>query len=233
MTIYWSYASIDDLLGQVSPSDPVSVLGTQEQDFFDQLRFEKRRNEWLAGRLALKSLLIKAHVDFAQLSKTQLQILKAGSGAPYLMVGGKQRSDIQISLSHSNGRVFYAFTTWPGRLGVDLEMVEGRSDDFIQDYFTNEEAASIAQLPQHERAFHATLVWSAKEAVLKALALGLKIDTRKVQIEINESVDQNDWKSLVVKYSGEKNLRLYWRREGQFVLTACIDGGQATFTQVR
>ena len=67
-------------------------------------------------------------------------------------------------------------------VGIDLDRVEHRDESFLTDYFTAGEQAFTRALPEHLRDLWVTLAWSAKEAVLKVLGVGLRMDTRKVEI---------------------------------------------------
>ena len=70
-------------------------------------------------------------------------------------------------------------------LGCDLEEIEPRSAGFVADYFTQREAAAVAAVPATARDIAVNLLWSAKEAVLKARRTGLRSDTRSVELEVD------------------------------------------------
>lgn len=221
MTVYWAFETIEGILKQDSLAGQASQLGNDEQNYLDLLRFKKRREEWLAGRLALKRLLQKVITDLSSLELDQIQILKAESGAPFIQVEGKVYPKVSISISHSNGFVLCGVSQQIFRLGVDLERVENRSESFMGDFFTQKEVEQINCQPTEERAFLSTLIWSEKEAVLKALSLGLKMDTRHIQIDLSNDRDSNEWQHNTFTVKNEKNLRLLWRRQNAFVLTVC------------
>ncbi len=129
------------------------------------------------------------------------------------------------------------------QVGVDIEGVEARSDSFVQAYFAADEVHWIGQGLDDEQALMATITWSAKEAVLKALQLGLTVDTRRVtclpatgmelsagsEIGWNEVYVQCDPALLpeALRRAGrlprdnnlDWQLRGWWRRTGHFVLT--------------
>ncbi len=68
-------------------------------------------------------------------------------------------------------------------LGCDLEIAELRWNAFVTDYFTEEEQELIARVADSQRWAVLALLWSAKESTLKALRVGLRIDTRQVVVE--------------------------------------------------
>jgi hypothetical protein len=80
MTIYWTYTSIQSIFDLFPAGELRDLLGKDEQAYLDHLRFEKRRREWLAGRLALKTLLIESFQNLASKRFNQLQILKEEGG---------------------------------------------------------------------------------------------------------------------------------------------------------
>lgn len=129
------------------------------------------------------------------------------------------------------------------QVGVDIEGIEPRSDSFVQSYFAAEEMHWIGQALDDEQALLATVTWSAKEAVLKALHLGLTVDTRRLiclpatGLELTAGADQG-WCDVHVQIDPhllpealrragrlrpasdyEWQLRGWWRRADRFVLT--------------
>jgi hypothetical protein len=86
------------------------------------------------------------------------------------------------SRSRTSGGRGLAVVAAPGvPFGADLETVEPRSPAFMEDFFLASERAWVGSHPESARAAAATLVWSVKESVLKALRTGLREDTRAVE----------------------------------------------------
>ena len=67
-------------------------------------------------------------------------------------------------------------------VGADIEHVEPRDPAFVRDFFTTGEAERVWRCPAKQRDTLVTVLWSAKEAVLKVLRLGLTVDTRRVEL---------------------------------------------------
>lgn len=226
MTVFWSFSAIDQEFTKTKPRELNSLLGEQEREYLNSLRIEKRRSEWLAGRLALKRLLQAVHAELAGRELSEIQILKLENGAPCLLIDNDLRLNESISLSHSNRHVFCAYADEKDLLGVDLELVEKRSLDFIQDFFTVDEIHQLNLCPPADHPFLANIIWSAKEAILKALSLGLTVDTRRINIQPGSSIISSPgWNSFGFTTDLiDKDLRLYWRRDDEFVLTICVTG---------
>ena len=113
-------------------------------------------------------------------------------------------------------------------LGVDIERIAPRAPEFAADYFTARELAQVAASPPHERDATITLIWSAKEAALKALRLGLTVDTRQVSIELSERRNSTlAWAPLGVHSTlpqAERagGLHGWWWIVGEYVLTLAL-----------
>ena len=122
-------------------------------------RMEKRRSEWLAGRLAAKTLLAEAGVP-GDLSSLEIGMDSLGRPA----CGGNL-----LSISHSNGWALAAFKPRSAFLGADLEKIEERHPAWYRDYF------HPSELPAPDPSA-ATRLWTIKEALMKALGLGLTAD---------------------------------------------------------
>jgi hypothetical protein len=104
-------------------------------------------------------------------------------GAPYLSVDGKGRLPVSLSISHRGARAFCALSFSPSlSVGADIERVEPRIPAFVSDFFTSHEAGRVWACAPGTRDLLVSVVWSAKEAVLKALRQGLRVDTRRVEI---------------------------------------------------
>jgi phosphopantetheinyl transferase len=83
------------------------------------------------------------------------------------------------------------------------------------------------------QALASTLIWSAKEAVLKAALLGLNVDTRRLEVLPGGNLTlESTWQPVDIHLQdlGLESSSLYWRRQGDFVLTLCVDSNQAIVT---
>ena len=83
---------------------------------------------------------------------------------------------------------------------------------------------ALARLPRDEADALANLHWSAKEAALKVLQLGLRVDTHRVHVTLDAQPVWTGWNTLSVE-ALDQHFPGYWRRFGQFVLTVCFAPG--------
>jgi len=182
------------------------------------LRFPKRRADWLLGRWTAREALFKYLGE--RIHPSHLSIRAASDGAPEVFFQERPQPVI-LSISHSGGMAFCAISPSGQPMGCDLEVIEARSNTFIHDYFTPQEAKTISTLKEPDRARTATLHWSARESVLKALRCGLRRDTRTLSVE-SEMYTAPNWSGARVKdletdlvYQG------WWKTIDGFVATIC------------
>jgi 4'-phosphopantetheinyl transferase len=109
-------------------------------------------------------------------------------------------------------------------LGCDVEQIAPRSDSFIADYFTTAEQALIEQAPIGQRDALVNAIWSGKEAALKALELGLRVDTRAVTC-LPEYGRAQGWRPLSITFDPARlpapapPLIGRWRIQGRYVVS--------------
>jgi 4'-phosphopantetheinyl transferase len=158
-------------------------------------RVPKRRADWLLGRLTAKSVVVEAlrEVLPGDWRAAAIEIANEPSGMPYARLARDaypiaafapgERLPVSVSISHAEGHALCAATcaTVDGgsraTLGIDLGRVEPRSRELVATFFTDDEQRFVRDAPALRRDLRANLIWCAKEAVLKALGLGLTVDT--------------------------------------------------------
>jgi len=207
---------------------PAAWLSLPEQERLAALRVEKRRREWLLGRWTARRL-IQRHLAGAGLAcgPRDLEILAAPSGAPTISA---RRPALQaaldgwhLTISHSQGRALCALARTPA-IGADIEQVAPRHPAFAGDYFTPAERAALAAAPPQRRDLLMTAIWSAKESALKALRLGLNVDTRRVECHIAPS-SSGAWAAITLSCDPileAPPLRGWWRVSEGYVLTLAL-----------
>jgi 4'-phosphopantetheinyl transferase len=220
MDVYWLEQSEAD----VPAAD--DWLSVSEVAHLNTYRFAKRRADWRLGRwTAKRSVAACLNLAGDRSSLNRIEISAAVTGQPEVTLVGRAES-VTISISHRNGVAICAVAFGDVSLGCDLEVIEVRSDAFIADYFTAEEQAAIAQMDAEKRSALVTLLWSAKESALKALHVGLRVDTRSVRVEIHAS--QSHWFEGAVDSAAETSvpIRLADLQSNQWrpLQVRCADG---------
>jgi 4'-phosphopantetheinyl transferase len=189
-------------------------LTAAEREVLARFRVPKRRGDWLLGRWVAKRALV---LSGAAGSEEEVAILASASGAPEAFVLG-HLAGVALSLTHSHGIAVAALGPAGTRLGVDLEAIEERAPGFLGDWFTPAEQAYVAAAGEGERALAATLVWSAKECVMKALREGLRIPPKAVEVAPERGPADSQWRSLRARGPVREEWSGWWRAEAGFVL---------------
>ena len=225
MNTWWLARTEQQLPVLPAMAPTLGWLSDTERSRAEQIRYSKRRTDFLLGRWTLK--LAVARVlgwpdDPAGLARIEGR--NAMDGAPELHVDG-QRAARGISMSDRAGCAVCLVAAGVADIGCDIEIVEPRSDAFIRDYLTEPEARFVfAAGPARDLA--ANLFWSAKESALKVLRTGLRRDTRSVEVTPADPVPPGRvWSRFQVRTAEGSVFEGWWRRTGAFLLTACWAGG--------
>jgi 4'-phosphopantetheinyl transferase len=217
MQIYWC----EQTQGDLPPDNEwVSAL---EYAKFNTFRVPKRRADWRLGRWTAKQAVagvLGISVDRASLR--EIVVHAADTGEPLVHVLGFH-NPITISLSHREGRALCAVALGAIPLGCDLELIEPKTAAFISDYFTIEEQQVVAGVSPMAQSLAASLLWSAKESALKALHVGLSVDTRSVMVDraIQRDIGQSDgtWRQFLVHSADPVAFYGWWRCEDDIIRT--------------
>jgi len=148
------------------------ILTVSERAVLDTLALERRRGDWLAGRLAAKRGLRAACRRRGETvpAYTAIEIRNDARGAPRFTIAGRSDLDdrLDISIAHSNGTAVAAVVDRlaSGTVGVDVEVTKPLSVHLIKRVLRPEE---IARLDVSSTVAPTPLqMWTAKEATLKA-----------------------------------------------------------------
>jgi 4'-phosphopantetheinyl transferase len=227
MNIHWLVQTADAHPALQHATPPSGLLSEQEWGIFTQLKTDKRAHDWLMGRWTAKHLLHE--ITGAPLD--QIRIFNQPNGAPYC----PDFPDYRLSISHSGDHALCAVVSGAQSIGADIEHIEPRIEGFVEDYFTPDEQALVRGCDDKDRLI--TLIWSAKEAALKALRVGLTIDARSINCAVQPG-DAQDWQPITITYAQPDSLTTnwydgvpkssqgqadgWWRQEGEYVLTLVI-----------
>lgn len=212
----WLLDDADDV-----PNDD-AWLTAAERAHLVALRIERRRADWRLGRWTAKRAV--ALVDGRDdLTLDRIAIIATESGAPLALIDATP-ARCAISISHAAGYGLCVIGAAGVALGCDLERIEPRSAAFVADSFTAAERALVDQAASDERSCLATLIWSAKEAALKALREGLRLDTREVEVTPAFTVPVQGWRPLLTTHpSSGRRFAGWWRQTGDLVATVAAD----------
>ena len=148
------------------------ILTENERAVLDELPLERRRADWLAGRLAAKRALRAAcrRRDEPVPAYTAIEIRNDSRGAPRFAIAERPDLDerLDISIAHSNGTAVAAIADRlaSGTVGVDVEVTKPLPMHLLKRVLRPEEIACLDALSN--TAPTALEMWTAKEATLKA-----------------------------------------------------------------
>ena len=148
--LYYSYSGIGNE-GSEYPKVLDKYFSLEEQAEYSRFKVIKRQYEWISSRIISKKM-IKQILKGEKLNFPDIRIKKEETGQPYIYISGQGRLEGKFSLSHSNGYVFCGYSPVNElKFGLDLEKIEERSLEFVQDYFTPREIERYQILDGNEK----------------------------------------------------------------------------------
>ena len=150
-------------------------LCREERERFHSFRHEKRKIEWLAGRIAAKCAGLQLQnndekICWGKKQWHQLQIAADSSGKPFV-IWSAMKSSTPVSISISHSRAFAIAIAARENCGVDIQQVTPAVERVEKRFVTREEKNILEEIADlYGRRAALTLLWSAKEAVKKASA---------------------------------------------------------------
>ncbi len=150
------------------------LLAPAELDRVNAFKSRKRQAEWMAGRLAAKTLA--AVSTPAAPAPATIEIAYHPEGAPYL----QHRPDLSLSISHTHDYAMAGLGHRAGMvIGLDLEKKRPLEIDYIlRTAFSDRERRRLD--PADQDRFFAC--WTLKEAYLKYLGRGFRENLKRVEI---------------------------------------------------
>ena len=159
-------------------------LTDEEQAQLGHYTFDKRKYEWLSGRICVKQAVIDllgGNGQSAPLSAREFSIISSQSGRPFLNpkeIAGTL-ADIDISISHSQDMA--VGIAGHGRCGIDIQLLNETLIKVKHRFCADDEAATLDQLPTDELV-QLGLLWVAKEAVRKCLSATRIVGFRELKL---------------------------------------------------
>lgn len=175
MKIYHETLCIDSK-GNISDKydlDECVSIDIAQFDHFSENRRQRRTAQSLLVRELLDASL---HNIFKQGIDNSWTLNKFETGKPFLN-GNNAPS---ISISHSGNWCACAVTK-ALLVGVDIEAIKPRNwDEYCRDVFHPEEAKWVLDVVGFERDVRGLICWCRKEAVVKALGIGLSVPLSEI-----------------------------------------------------
>lgn len=171
----------------------------------------KRRREFVLGRVTARTLL----AEHLALAEPDVPLRIGEDGAPEIEGVG-----LHLSITHASTaeRSFAAAAVAPHPVGVDLEVIRPRRPDLYRFVLHPDEYGLLDALP-HDHDAAQVLLWTLKEAALKAMRTGFRCSPKKLRLSIEPGQRSG---SVRVEDGGTWALR-YAEGEGTFVAVAFPD----------
>lgn len=142
-------------------------LGGPERAHFQTLAHPKRRQEWLAGRIAAKTA-VRMLLEPKSPDDRAVRIVAGEDGVPGVALDGADAAVSPfVSITHSGGLAAALATVRPG-FGIDVEAI-GEAAREIESEFAGPEETAMVHAAVEERDVALTCLWAAKEACRKAI----------------------------------------------------------------
>ncbi len=175
-----------------------SALSGDETSRAEKFHFVEHRERWQMTRGILRRLLAR----YLEAPASEITFTYNEHGKPALKhLAG---SGIHFNASHSGDYATFAFTR-VAEVGVDIERIRDdmpRLDEIADRYFAPNERQQLFALPESERTEAFFMLWSRKEAFVKARGNGLfsgldqfeiTLDPPRVAMVTGESTPSNWW----------------------------------------
>lgn len=177
-------------------------LNKPEKDIYNSMLLNKRR-EYLISRMVVKDA-VRIYLS----EKPNEYMYPIGIGIDYDENGkpiikgvatyeGKLPS-VEISLAHKGTDAVSIVSDKP--VGIDIELIAERSDDFMELSFTERE---IALIEERENAEWSTRLWVAKEAFGKMKGMGLQGNPKRYEVTRIEGdslfIEEQEIKTILFK----------------------------------
>jgi 4'-phosphopantetheinyl transferase len=156
------------------------LLTLDEKERADRFCFEKDQANFITGRAILRTLLGR----YTNQSPADVKFVYNSYGKP-LLKKQVQSPPLNFNLSHSGGKVLYAFSRGIP-LGIDLEKMKPDIDlaAIAPRFFSPGEVSSLFSLKKADRAEAFYSCWTRKEAFIKAMEMGLSLELDKFDVSL-------------------------------------------------
>ncbi len=158
-------------------SECSTLLSSDEKDRAARFHFDIHRNRFMVARATLRRLLSA----YTPARSQDLEFSYGEYGKPVL-----PDLDLHFNVSHSENCALFAFTRM-GPVGVDLEVVRCIPEmlNLARQVFSVQEYEWLTQAPPDEQAIAFFRCWTRKEALVKAMGMGLSYPLQKFTVNFD------------------------------------------------
>jgi 4'-phosphopantetheinyl transferase len=143
--------------------------------------FERDRRRFIAAHGILRAVV----ASYFEAAPSAVRFSYNEFGKPRLE-GSQEIRDLNFNLSHSGGLALVAVAL-ARDVGVDIETIDDsvRTEEVAKSFFSANEIAALAGLPQSLRLTGFFNCWTRKEAYVKARGMGLSMALNSFDVSLN------------------------------------------------
>ena len=201
-----------------------SWLTSDEQSQLARYSFEKRRSEWLLGRICAKQATIDLlnHLNGETMNPQDISIEVSESGRPYLAlphIAGLDQSP-DISISHSHDKIVGLASHC--HCGIDIQLLTDTLFK-VRDRFCSQAELGLLDSTSEEELVQLGLLWVAKEAIRKCLGRSRQtgfLNMHLEEVRRDRQVLLLDFQ-LDLPYGSIGSVSTVVRSDGEYCLGAC------------
>lgn len=151
-------------------------LSPAERHRADRLKVAPRREAFLYNRAMLRRIL----ASYADLEPSEVPLTATASGKP---VWDPATPSLTFNLTHHQDHAMLAVST-ERAVGIDVESLDARTDyaALARQTLSSRELQQYEQLPAEERPAAILRAWTRKEALLKAIGVGLGRPLAEIEV---------------------------------------------------
>jgi len=218
------------------------ILGRREREQWRGFKaIEKRRTEWLIGRLVIKDAvrgLLRERLGLV-VAPADIEVTPDDHGRPLVRGGWEARlgAPLSVSLSHAGGMAAALVSEGSGHgVGLDIEHAQRRNSGFLeQAALTDDERAIFATLPGVTRGVDTPATaggdtapgnqewlmrfWCAKEAAAKATGRGLNGNPKRYVVR---SVEPRTGDMMITTTAADGAIPACTAKDGAFIVATAI-----------
>ena len=163
---------VDLAAGENLEAEALALLDEDERARWSEFRHPGSRRRFALCRAALRAILA-GQLDCPS---SRLAFVATDEGKPYCLVGGEP-APISFNVSHSGSHGLIALAP-EGRVGVDVEERLDRQylDTLVKTVLSRQERSEMEDLPWDLRQYSFLRLWTIKEAIVKAIGVGHRLD---------------------------------------------------------
>ena len=167
-----------------------NILSPEERYRAERFRFEVDRLRYKTAHGLLREILAR----YLAVLPASLTFVQGAHGKPSLTAYEGRRT-LRFNLSHSENMALIAVAI-DREVGVDVESVRRHVEavEIARRFFSAEEAAALAELQSGRRNRAFFELWTRKEAVLKAIGMGIAAGSSALQQAGGKHPDFLQWR---------------------------------------